>query len=141
MFGGPGETAETAQKTIDLSQQLPIDTAQFTAVVAYPGTTYYKWAQEKGYLVQANNNWRDWVDEQFEQQSTQNLPGLSADQINRFIDQGLKGFYLRPRQMWRMARNLSSWADVRAKVHGLRSFIEYFSTSGNKSFVGFTGNN
>jgi len=141
MFGGPGETTETARKTLELSQKLPIDTAQFTAVVAYPGTTYYQWAKENGLLLQDKNNWRDWVDNEYEQRSTQSLPDLTADQINAFIDEGLKSFYLRPSQMWRMALNMNSWADVRAKLHGFKSFVEYFGTSGRKSFVGFTGNN
>ncbi len=139
MFGGPGETRETMQKTIDLSRELPIDTAQFTAVVAYPGTAYYKWAEENGYLKQ--KNWRDWVDDDFEQQATQDLPGLPADEINQYIDRGLKGFYLRPTQMMRMLRNINSWSDVRAKAHGLKSFVEYFTTVSSKPFVGFTGNN
>jgi radical SAM superfamily enzyme YgiQ (UPF0313 family) len=141
MFGGPGESPETARKTLKLSQQLPIDTAQFTAVVAYPGTSYYRWAQEQGFLIQSQNNWRDWVDENYEQQSTQTLPGLSNEQINAFIDEGLRRFYLRPGQMWRMLRNISSMADVKAKFFGLKSFVEYFGTSERRSFVGFTGNN
>jgi len=138
MFGGPGETVETAKKTLDLSRQLPIDTAQFTAVVAYPGTSYYKWAQENGFLKQ--NRWRDWVDENFEQQSTQELPGLSAAQINDFIDQGLRSFYLRPGQMWRMMRNIQNMADLKAKLHGVRSFVTYFGNK-ERAYVGFVGNN
>jgi radical SAM superfamily enzyme YgiQ (UPF0313 family) len=139
MFGGPGETTETARKTLELSQQLPIDTAQFTAVVAYPGTAYYRWAQENGLLAQAD--WRDWVDADFEQQSTQSLPGLTAEQINAFIDEGLRKFYLRPAQVFRMARNISSFSDVRAKFFGLMSFLQYFSAAERKPFVGFSGNN
>ena len=138
MFGGPGETVETARKTLDLSRQLPIDTAQFTAVVAYPGTSYYKWAQESGYLKQSR--WRDWVDSDFEQQSTQELPGLTADQINQFIDEGLRTFYLRPSQMWRMLRNIQNMADLKAKLHGVRSFAQYFGNK-ERSFTGFVGNN
>ena len=141
MFGGPGETRETAEKTLALSRELPIDTAQFTAVVAYPGTAYYKWAQENGLLQMDNNNWRDWVDDNYEQQSTQSLPDLTAPEINEFIDRGLKNFYLRPGQMYRMARNMQSWSDVRAKLHGLKSFVEYFGSNGKKQFVGFSGNN
>src|SRR5690606_35499961 len=99
MFGGPGETRETMMKTINLSRELPIDTAQFTAVVAYPGTAYYQWAEENGLLKQ--KNWRNWVDADFEQQATQDLPGLPSEEINEFIDRGLRGFYLRPGQMWR----------------------------------------
>ena len=139
MFGGPGETRETALKTIQLSQKLPIDTAQFSAVVAYPGTSYYSWAKERGYLVE--RDWRDWVDGDFEQCSTQNFPNLQQEEINALIDHGLKRFYTRPSQMWRMLRNIQSMADLKAKLHGFRSFVEYFSSGANRHFVGFTGNN
>ena len=40
-----------------------------------------------------------------------------------------------------MAINLQDWADVKAKFHGLKSFISYFKANGRKPFVGFTGNN
>ena len=139
MFGGPGETWETAQKTIEMSQELKIDTAQFTGVVAYPGTTYYDWAKESGSLIP--ENYRDWVDEDYEQRTVVNLDTLSREQIDQLIDQGLKQFYLRPAQMWRMALNIRDWADVKAKMHGLRSFLGYFKANGRKPFVGFTGNN
>jgi len=139
MFGGPGETLETAQKTIQMARELRIDTAQFTGVVAYPGTTYYDWAKEEGNLIR--ENWRDWVDADYEQQGVVELPGLSREQINDLVDEGLRTFYLRPQQMWRMAMNIRDFSDVRAKMHGLKSFIGYFSSNRRRPFVGFTGNN
>ncbi len=126
MFGGPGETRETARRTIDLACTLPIDTAQFSGVVAYPGTAYYQWAKKSGYLVP--QRWRDWVDADGEQVTTVSLPDLSATEINALIDDGLRAFYTRPSQMWRMATNIRSMADVRAKWHGVKSFLAYFRT-------------
>lgn len=131
MFGGPGETKETARKTIDLAKSLKIDTAQFSGVVAYPGTEYYDWAVEHGYLVP--KSWRGWVDDQYEQVTTQSLPGLSAGDINAFVDQGLREFYLRPSQMFRMLLNMRNAADIRAKWHGLKSFLGYFGKQGAAS--------
>jgi radical SAM superfamily enzyme YgiQ (UPF0313 family) len=124
MFGGPGETPETARKTIALAQGLKIDTAQFSGMVAYPGTAYYEWAKSEGHLIPTK--WRDWVDGNFEQCATVRCPELSVEQINAFIDEGLRKFYLRPSQMLRMAGNIRSWADVKAKLHGLKSFLKYF---------------
>jgi len=126
MFGGPGETPETARKTIDLARRLKIDTAQFSGVVAYPGTAYYDWAKANGHLIPGD--WREWVDENYEQCATVRCPELSVAQINALIDEGLRKFYLRPSQMARMLRNVQSLADLRAKLHGLRSFMGYFST-------------
>ncbi len=139
MFGGPGETWETAQKTIKMSKELKIDTAQFTGVVAYPGTTYYEWAKESGSLIP--ENYRDWVDEDFEQRTVVNLSGLNRGEIDKLVDQGLREFYLRPAQMFRMAKRIRDWSDVKAKFHGLRSFMGYFNATNRKPFVGFTGNN
>ena len=102
-----------------------IDTAQFSGVVAYPGTAYYQWAKENGYLIP--QNWRDWVDEHFEQVTTQSLPDLPVEEINALIDEGLRKFYLRPSQMWRMVRNIRTMADVKAKWHGFKSFLNYFN--------------
>ncbi len=124
MIGGPGETRETAMKTIEMSQRLKIDTAQFAGVVAYPGTAFYDWAKAEGALVPTH--WRDWVTADFEQASIISLPGLSKEEINALIDVGLRRFYLRPSQMLRMLGNLHSWADVKAKAHGVLSFIHYF---------------
>ncbi len=126
MIGGPEETRETAMKTIKVSQELPIDTAQFTGVVAYPGTSYYDWAEKSGALIP--KNWRDWVTDDYEQAATVDLPTLSKDEISELVDHGLRRFYLRPVQMWRMLRNINSWADVKAKAHGLRSFVGYFGS-------------
>jgi len=139
MFGGPGETWETAQKTINMARELKIDTAQFTGVVAYPGTTYYDWAKKEGNLIR--EDWRDWVDADYEQQGVVELPGLSREQINDLVDEGLRTFYLRPGQMWRMAMNIQDFSDMKAKMHGLKSFISYFSSNRRKSVVEFTGNN
>jgi len=125
MIGGPGETEVTARKTIALSQRLKIDTAQFSGVVAYPGTEFYEWARKEGCIIP--RNWRDWVDENYEQVTTQSLPGLSIEQINAFIDEGLRSFYLRPSQMARMAFNMRSLSDIKAKLHGLKSFTGYFA--------------
>ncbi|MBX3180180.1 MAG: radical SAM protein [Candidatus Hydrogenedentes bacterium] len=139
MIGGPEETRETALKTIQMSKELKIDTAQFTGVVAYPGTSYYEWARQEGALIP--RDWRDWVTDDYEQAPTINLATLPREQIDELVDQGLREFYLRPSQMWRMLRNINSWPDVKAKFHGLVSFFDYFTGNGRKNFVGFTGNN
>ncbi len=127
MIGGPGETRETARQTIEFAKSLPVDTVQFSGVCAYPGTEYYNWVRENGYLVP--QDWPQWVDENLEQRAIISFPQLSVDEINDLVDQGLKEFYLRPGQMLRMLRNIRSWADVKTKLHGLMSFVDYFGRS------------
>jgi radical SAM superfamily enzyme YgiQ (UPF0313 family) len=127
MIGGPGETRETAMQTIGFAQDLEIDTCQFTGVAAYPGTAYYEWAKRNGYIVA--RDWGDWVDGNREQRGVVDVPGLSMREIEELVDLGLKSFYLRPKQMKTIAANIRSVADVRTKLHGLRSFLDYFGKS------------
>lgn len=124
MIGGPGETRETALQTIRFAQELPIDTCQFTGVAAYPGTAYYDWAKRNGYLVA--KDWGEWVDGDREQRGVVDIPGLSLGEIRDLVDHGLRSFYLRPKQMRTIARNMRNLSDVRTKLHGLKSFVDYF---------------
>ncbi|MBZ0269735.1 hypothetical protein K8I85_16410, partial [bacterium] len=107
-----------------LAQDLEIDTCQFTGVAAYPGTAYYDWAKRNGYIVA--DDWAQWVDENHEQRGVVDVPGLSMREIEELVDLGLRSFYLRPKQMKAIAGNVRNWSDVRTKLHGLRSFIDYF---------------
>jgi anaerobic magnesium-protoporphyrin IX monomethyl ester cyclase len=122
MFGAPGETKETALKTIEFAKSLPMDTVQFSGICAYPGSEIYHWAVEGGFLVP--KAWRQWVDENWEQVTVLDYPELSKDEIDRLIDKGLKEFYLRPKQILRMARGICTLDDLKRKLYGLQKFIK-----------------
>ncbi len=50
-IGLPLETEETIQRTVRFIAGLDVDSAQVSKAVAYPGTPFYGWAKENGYLV------------------------------------------------------------------------------------------
>ncbi|MFQ5772286.1 MAG: B12-binding domain-containing radical SAM protein, partial [bacterium] len=50
ILGLPGETKQSALKTIDYALRLNSNFAQFAVATAYPGTKLRKWAAEKGYI-------------------------------------------------------------------------------------------
>jgi anaerobic magnesium-protoporphyrin IX monomethyl ester cyclase len=121
MFGAPGETMKSALKTIEFAKSLPMDTVQFSGICAYPGVEIYEQARETGTLVP--NFWGEWVDENWEQVTVLDYPELSKEEIDRLIDRGLKEFYLRPRQIVRMAMGLRTFEDLKRKLYGLRMFM------------------
>ncbi len=127
MIGAPGETEESARKTIEFAKSLPCDTVQFSGLCPYPGTELYEWAKINGFLIP--RDWTEWVDENHEQCTLLSYPQLSRERIDYYIDRGLKEFFLRPRQMAKMIFNIRSFADIRRKLYGLKSFLNYF---GNK---------
>lgn len=117
MFGAPGETKESALKTIEFAKSLPMDTVQFSGICAYPGTEIYHWAKEKGFLVP--QTWREWVDEEWEQTTVLDYQELCKEEIDRLIDRGLIEFYLRLKQIGRMIWSLRSMDDLKRKLYDL----------------------
>ncbi|MBF0483459.1 MAG: radical SAM protein [Candidatus Omnitrophica bacterium] len=124
MIGAPGETKETAQKTIDFAKSLPLDTIQITGIAVYPGTFMYQWAKQNGYLL--GKDWTDWLTPEGEQKTMLSYPQLSNIDIDMLIDKGLKEFYLRPKQIWRMLISIRSMGDLLRKLYGFKAFLDYF---------------
>jgi len=126
MIGAPGETEESAKKTIEFAKSLPCDTVQFSGLCPYPGTELYEWAKTNGFLIP--RDWTEWVDENHEQCTLLSYPQLPKERIDYYIDRGLKEFFLRPRQIAKMIFNIRSFSDIRRKLYGLKSFLDYFGS-------------
>jgi len=50
-FGLPGESKDTIAKTIDLALKLDPESVQFSIATPFPGTSFYKDMEDKGYLL------------------------------------------------------------------------------------------
>jgi len=131
MIGAPGETRESALETIEFAKSLPLDTLQISGICVYPGTDMYTWAKENEYIIP--KDWHDWVNADHEQVTVLNYPQLSKKEIDELIDLGLRGFYLRPKQIWQTLKTIKSWGDIKRKFYGLKSFSKYFSDSKKKA--------
>ncbi len=129
MIGAPGETEESARATLRFARSLPLDTIQVSGICTYPGTELYDWAKKHGHLVA--RDWTEWVSKDYEQVTLLSYPQLPKERIDQLIDEGLKGFYLRPRQALRMLLNIRSMADVKRKLYGFRAFMDYFGKKGS----------
>jgi radical SAM superfamily enzyme YgiQ (UPF0313 family) len=51
MFGNPGETPQTLEKSLDFCIRLDPDYAIFNITTPYPGTEMFNWAKKNGYLI------------------------------------------------------------------------------------------
>jgi len=124
MIGAPNETRESAIQTIEFAKELNPNTAQFSVVVPYPATPFYKWAKKNGFIIA--KDWTEWVNEDFEQSTVLSYPQLSKEEMEELVDRGLKEFYLRTGKMTELLFNIRSKSDFHRFYHGVRSFINYF---------------
>ena len=100
ILGLPGETRETVQKTIQFAKELDVETIQVSLAHAYPGTEFYDFAKQNGFIV----NEQQMVDEGGHQLAHIEYPGLPReevlDAVHRFYDE----YYFRPKAVFRIVK-------------------------------------
>lgn len=122
VIGLPGETEETAQKTIDFAVSLGCDTVQFSGATPFPGTVLFNQARAKGWLK--TSDWSMWLRDG-EQKGLIDYPDISEERINYYVDLGLRKFYLRPLYMLKFLFATKSKADLYRKLRGAINYIKY----------------
>ncbi|MFH8119627.1 MAG: radical SAM protein [Candidatus Aenigmatarchaeota archaeon] len=93
ILGMPGDTKDTIRETIEFAKKLNPDTAQFYSLFAYPGTELWQWAKENGYLT--SERYDALLTKEGYHKGNVNLPGLKAEEADKFCMKALKEFYLR----------------------------------------------
>lgn len=122
VIGLPGETEETAQRTIDFAMSLGLDTLQFSGAVPFPGTQLFSMCEERGWLL--TKQWDKWLDAG-EQHGVVSYPTITQEKINYYVDHGLKQFYFRPSYMLRFLFKTRGLSDLYRKMRGAKNFVSY----------------
>jgi radical SAM superfamily enzyme YgiQ (UPF0313 family) len=104
IIGLPGETEESARKTIDFAKELDCDIASFNVAVPAPGTILRETAIAEGYLK----------DEGLVFDATDAFPVMETPQFSReqaweWRKRAVKEFYFRPSYLWKSATTTRSW--------------------------------
>ena len=92
IIGLPGETKETIELTRKLIKETKPDILQVSVASPFPGTEFYKWCEENGYLLINDPN--EYLDEQGHQKAIISYPWLTAEEIVQKVDSILKEYYL-----------------------------------------------
>ncbi|MBZ0252388.1 MAG: radical SAM protein, partial [Candidatus Methylomirabilis sp.] len=109
ILGLPGETAETAGKTIDLAVELDVDFAAFSVAMPFPGTTLYREAHEEG-LVASDEE----VYESANSFPVLRTGALEPDAVWKLKNEAVRRFYLRLGYVWKKLRGARSVSELRA---------------------------
>lgn len=116
ILGLPGETYEEALETIRFARSLPLDMAQFSMLIPYPGSALYAELSKDGELdtgVRADGSLDASVWERYSSYLSFTgkdpvwvTPSLSAAQLKSLQKRAQREFYLRPAQIARNVRRL-----------------------------------
>lgn len=134
IIGLPGETKETARRTIDFGKELDPDDAQFFPLIVYPKTEAYEWAKKNGYLV--TEDYSKWSTSEGWHSCVVSRPGLTADEIIGLCNEAKIQFYLRPKYFLKTLKlMLTSWSETKRVFKASKIFFKYlFNALMNRRF-------
>lgn len=120
MFGLPGETAETIENTIDFALDLDPDIAQFFIATPFPGTEFYRLAEEQGWLKST-----DWSRFLHGTSDVIEYPDLSSEEIYRKQKEAYRRYYFRPKKVLSYIYKTRSLGQLK---NNFRGFIKFYKS-------------
>ncbi len=119
IFGMPGETEESMEKTIRLSLQLDPDLAHFMMAAPFPGTEMWETLKKHGDVFSDNMDWSQIAIQ--DDKAHFAFGGLDKETVERKWHEAHRRFYLRPKRIARIATRKDTW----------RRFPYYLKTAAN----------
>ncbi len=112
ILGLPTETVEETKRSIALAKELKLDVCKFSIATPYPGTALYQVAMEEGGFDN-----RDWSRFSSQAGYTDFDPvytpkGRTPEDIKYWQRYATRSFYLRPRQLFHLVRNIKNKGDI-----------------------------
>lgn len=128
MFGLPGDTKESIKQTLKFALELDSDSAQFSIAIPFPGTEFYRMAEEHGWLIE-----RDWSKFDGNNYAVVSYPDLRADELMEFLRYAQQRWVLhlmsKPDKVWCMLRDAYRADGVpgvfRTAARGLSNLVKF----------------
>jgi radical SAM superfamily enzyme YgiQ (UPF0313 family) len=114
IFGYPGETVGTMERTTRYAIELDPDFANFYPAVPYPGTSLYEKAVREGLLQPESADWSKMEYSYYLLKGN----GLSADTVMGAINRAKRRFFLRPRYIIRHLGDVTRLALTKRAIFG-----------------------
>jgi radical SAM superfamily enzyme YgiQ (UPF0313 family) len=119
ILGLPGETRESIRNTIDFAKQLDCETIQVSIAHAFPGTEFFDYAKEHGFITN-----EAMMDDGGHQMAHIEYPGLPVEYVMEMVHKFYDEYFFRPKQagrvVWKAIRN----GDVKRLYSEAKSFME-----------------
>jgi len=107
MFGNPGESEESLEKTLNYAIELNPDLVIFNITTPFPGTEMFEWARKNGFLKTL-----DWDDYDLSK-PVMELPTVSSERIIQYYKKAYKRFYFRPKFLLKRLLKIRSLEDLK----------------------------
>ena len=112
MLGFYWDTPETVEETITFAFELNAEFTQMSVPTPLPGTDYYTVLEENHCFIS-----KDWEKHDSVHHSSVELPNLSNEKLNGYLETFYRRYYRRPEYLWMMfVRMFRSWGNFSQSV-------------------------
>ena len=119
MIGNLGEDENTIKQTIDFAKSLPLDIAQFSILVPFPGTPIRSIVEKEGKILES-----DWSKyDNIEGKALFEHGKLTKSLMEQMHKQAYKEFYMRPKFIARRILKTKSIAEFKKQFIGLTAIL------------------
>lgn len=119
IYGMPGETAETMDKTTQLALELDPDLAHFMIASPYPGTVLWDTVQREGKLYA-----QDWRDLAIQSDHAHfDFPGMDNRLVEQKWHEAYRRFYFRPKRLWKRLTSVDTWRNLPERARDAQRFF------------------
>ncbi len=101
ILGLPGETQESIRETMRFARELDPETLQVSLASPYPGTEFYRYVEDNGFLVESAYN-----DEAGYQKCTVSYPGIDSEEIFAAVERFYRNYYFRPTYVFKAVKKM-----------------------------------
>lgn len=126
VIGFPGETKETAAQTIRFIKEIKPDLLQVAVATPIPGTEFYDWVKENGYLLV--DDLEKSLDEDGFQKCIVSYPEFTKEDIENYVDRALKEYYLSPSYIPIAMKNVlrkNGLHELKGMIMSAKVFLRY----------------
>ena len=126
IIGLPGETHQTIENTKRLIKEIKPEILQVSVASPFPGTEFYEWCVENGYLLTDDPN--EYLDDQGHQKSIIKYNDLSEDEITEEVNSILKDYYFSPSYISLALRQIfrkNGLDELRRLTYSAKMFLRY----------------
>lgn len=126
-IGLPGDDRESILKTMKFADELGADTSQVSKAIPYPGTPFYEWSKENGYLLTDDLSKYDGAEKAI--LSYPNLSNTELDELYRVFARKvsrrkLLRYLSEPGHSFSIVRELCYRKGLRSVLGSARTFIK-----------------
>jgi radical SAM superfamily enzyme YgiQ (UPF0313 family) len=132
IFGMPGETKETAEQTLQFVKEIKPDILQYAVAIPIPGTEFYDYVKNNNHFLV--DNLEESLDEEGFQKCVISYPDFTKEDMENYVDRGLKAYYLSPSYIPIAMNNIfrkNGFHEFKVLMKSAKVFFNYLNRDNN----------